>query len=201
MSNFDYKKYSLENLENWLHDALSCDDSTVDDIYDCIYKVVSENYSYHKQNADRCYELMERLKGHRPISFDDITIQDKKYTAQYTEEELNAMCDQAELDQLVEQVKQDGGYEWTPTPPREYLDSMYPDIPDDLNVPIVSEKVSRWVLPVEQDLGSDDCYITLPDDLLEQVNWGEGEQLEWIDRGDGSFELRKVSNSLEPDEC
>lgn len=193
MTDFDYKKYSLENLENWLHDALSCDDTTVDDIYDCIYKVVSENYSYHKLNADRCYELMERLKGHRPISFvDECTIQDKKYVAQYTEEELNAMCDQAELNQLVEQVKKEGGYEWTPTSPKEYFDSMYPDVPDNPNVPIVSDKVSRWVLPVEQDLGSDDCYITLPDDLLEQVNWEEDDQLEWIDRGDGSFELRKV---------
>jgi hypothetical protein len=173
MTDFDYKKYSLENLENWLHDALSCDDTTVDDIYDCIYKVVSENYSYHKQNADRCYELMERLKGHRPISFvDECTIQDKKYVAQYTEEELNAMCDQAELNQLVEQVKKEGGYEWTPS--------------------TSTDKVKKWVLPVEQDLGSDDCYITLPDDLLEQVNWEEDDQLEWIDRGDGSFELRKV---------
>ena len=30
-----------------------------------------------------------------------------------------------------------GGYEYTPLPPKEYLDSMYPDIPDDTNEFIV----------------------------------------------------------------
>ena len=40
---------------------------------------------------------------------------------QYTEEELNAMCDKAELDQLVDQVRQEGGYDWTPEPSKKSL--------------------------------------------------------------------------------
>ena len=31
------------------------------------------------------------------------------------------------------------GFEWTPLPSKEYLDSMYPDIPDDTNEPVVNE--------------------------------------------------------------
>lgn len=31
------------------------------------------------------------------------------------------------------------GFEWAPYPTKEYLDSMYPDIPDDANEPVVNE--------------------------------------------------------------
>ena len=45
----DYKNYSLENLENWLHDAMSAGEATPQEIYDGIVKVVRENHEYHKQ--------------------------------------------------------------------------------------------------------------------------------------------------------
>ena len=35
---------------------------------------------------------------------------------QYTEEELNAMCDKAELEVELEQIRKEGGFEWTPEP-------------------------------------------------------------------------------------
>lgn len=59
----DYKKYSLENLETWAHDALSCAEATPQEIYDTIYKVVQENYYIYKHHASRCYELMLLLNG------------------------------------------------------------------------------------------------------------------------------------------
>jgi hypothetical protein len=52
------------------------------------------------------------------------------------------------------------------------------------------DKVTKWVLPVEED--GDDCVITFPDDLLEAANLKEGDQIEWIDQGDGSYILQKV---------
>lgn len=52
--------------------------------------------------------------------------------------------------------------------------------------------MKKWTLPVEVDGLTGDCLITLPDDLLEKVGWKENDQLEWIDRDDGSFELRKA---------
>ena len=52
-----------------------------------------------------------------------------------------------------------------------------------------------WTLPVETvfngDSGEEDYVITLPNDLLEESGWKEGDDLEWIDRGDGAFQLRK----------
>ena len=63
MTNFDYKKYSLENLEKWIEDALSSAEASPQEIYDTIHKVVSENYYHHKHHASRAYELMEKLNG------------------------------------------------------------------------------------------------------------------------------------------
>lgn len=54
------------------------------------------------------------------------------------------------------------------------------------------ETQNKWTLPVNVDGLTGDCLITLPDDLLEKVGWKENDQLEWVDRGDSSFELRKV---------
>jgi bifunctional DNA-binding transcriptional regulator/antitoxin component of YhaV-PrlF toxin-antitoxin module len=47
-------------------------------------------------------------------------------------------------------------------------------------------KVNKWILPVD-----DDYNITFPEDLLEQTGWKEGDVLEWIDQGDGSFKMVK----------
>jgi bifunctional DNA-binding transcriptional regulator/antitoxin component of YhaV-PrlF toxin-antitoxin module len=59
----------------------------------------------------------------------------------------------------------------------------------------------KWQLPIQVDGLSGDCFVEFPDDLLEAANLKEGETVEWIDRGDGSFELRKVTKPLEMDEC
>lgn len=56
------------------------------------------------------------------------------------------------------------------------------------------DKVTKWILPVEQIIeeGIDNYFITLPDDLLETVNWKENDTLEWVDNGNGSYTLQKV---------
>jgi hypothetical protein len=65
------------------------------------------------------------------------------------------------------------------------------------------DKVVKWVLPVERKIedGIDDYYIQFPDDLLEAANLKPGDEIEWVDRGDGSYLLRKVTKSLGMDEC
>ena len=59
----------------------------------------------------------------------------------------------------------------------------------------VKDKVIKWQLPIEMDGLSGECYVQFPDDLLEAANLKEGDPVEWIDRGDGSFELRKVNGT------
>ncbi len=158
MTDFDYKKYSLENLENWLHDALSSGEASPQEIYDTIHKVVSENYYHHKHHASRAYELMEKLNGLSPITFKSCNNDDP-----------SPECQSAWTD-------------FWESSHQEYLNTQ-------------KDKVNRWVLPLELDGLTGECYIRLPDDLLELANLKEGDQVEWIDREDGSFEMRKVNGT------
>ena len=42
---------------------------------------------------------------------------------------------------------------------------------------------------------SDDGILTFPPEMIETLGWKEDDVLEWIDSGDGSFELRKINES------
>ena len=187
---FNYKKYSLGKLEEWIHDAISCDEATPQEIYDVIKGVVSENYYTYKNQTERCYELLALLNGNGRghIQAYDKLICDKddpspecqkswnsfwEDNSQYTEEELNVMCDKAASDQEKDKCREYNLRE------AEYYNKQ--------------DKVVRWQLPLEVDGLTGECYVQLPDDLLSQVNWKEGEQLEWIDNKNGSFTLRKVN--------
>lgn len=35
-------------------------------------------------------------------------------------------------------------------------------------------------------------FIEFPDEVMDQVGWKEGDNIKWIDNGDGSFTLKKV---------
>ncbi len=108
-SDFSYKKYSLEQLDNWVNDALNCEDLTPQDIYDTVIKCVDESVEYHKKYLAKSNELLSLLKGQRPVNLDksvsEVTSKDwidfweenyyPEESHQYTEEELNAMCDAA----------------------------------------------------------------------------------------------------------
>ena len=63
------------------------------------------------------------------------------------------------------------------------------------------DKVVKWRLPVEEVKDSDtdetEYFITFPDDLLEAANLKPGDYVEWVDRNDGSFLLRKVTKTEE----
>ena len=59
----------------------------------------------------------------------------------------------------------------------------------------VQDKVIKWQLPVEQV--HEEYFITFPDDLLEAANLKAGDDVEWVDRDDGSFLLRKVTKTEE----
>ena len=113
----NYKDYSLDKLKEWLHDVLSCEDATPDEVFDVFKEVVQESYDYHKSSLDKAKRFLDMING------------------------------------------------------------------------IVTDK---WVVPVEQFEGTDECLITFPDDLIEKVGWKEGDTLNWKDNGDGSFTLTKV---------
>ena len=184
----DYKKYSLGQVENFLYDAMSTD-ATPQEIYDVIKGVVQDNYYTYKNQTSKAYELLALLNGNgeghiapkAKLVVPPITC-DKEDTSpeckgawndfweenyypeehqQYTEEELNAMCDAA--------------------------------------TSAKKGKVNKWVLPVEYI--DDENFVSLPEDLLEAANLKEGDIVNWIDQGDGSFKMIKVTKPLEMEEC
>ena len=160
---FDYKKYSLENLENWLHDAISCSEASPQEIYNVIKGVIREEYYIYKNHTERCSELLELLNGHRPVNFDD----------------------------LYDDVMSEKEYYEPSMPPWGHSDLEY------LAANSKKDKVTKWVLPVQLDGLTGDCVVNLPDDLLEAANLKEGDQIEWVDRGDGSYLLKKVEKISE----
>ncbi len=60
------------------------------------------------------------------------------------------------------------------------------------------DKVVKRSLPVEIDSVSGEYYVTFPDDLLEATNLKEGDQVEWVDLGNGSFKLIKKEKKEQP---
>jgi hypothetical protein len=193
----DYKKYSLEQLENWMHDAMSCGDATPQEIYDVIIGVVKDNYYIYKKQASQAYKLLALLngngKGHIE-AFDDCVDkilscnkddpspeckgawndfwEDNDSASEYNLREAEYYNKGVELDTLTKEVKAEGGYGWTPEP---------------------SDKVVKWQLPIEVDGPSGEYFVMFPDDLLEVANLKEGDTVEWVDKGDGSYILRKVN--------
>ena len=139
-SNFNYKEYSLEQLKDWMYNAL--DNASPHEIYSTIREVTQEQYNYYKENAQKCFGLLELLSGHRPVNLDS---------------------------------------KWN-----EWEETYYPEE--------VKDKVKKWVLPTEVDGLTGDVFVTFPDDLLEAADLKEGDRVEWIDQGDGSYLLKKVND-------
>jgi hypothetical protein len=175
---FDYKKYSLEQLENWVHDAVS-GDASPQEIYDVIKGVVEEQYHYFKHHTGRCYELLALLNnngtGHIKGYENNLECDkdDKSPECQ------NAWNDFWEENYYPEEVKDDGMRPWGHSD-LEYLIANKKD------------KVKKWILPTELDGLTGDVFVNFPDDLLEAANLKEGDQIEWVDQGDGSYLLKKV---------
>ena len=237
---FNYKKYSLENLEKWVEDALNSAEASPQEIYDCIRKVVEDNYYCYKNQTSRCYELLALLngngKGHIP-AYDEYVEKKENFVCdkddksskcqkawndfweenyypeehqQYTEEELNAMCDKAESDQEKQKCCEYNLREAEYYDKRARLDRSYDEMIADgywmtddgfWMPPEKKDKVVKWKLPVEIDGLSGECYVNFPDDLMEAADIKENDMVEWINQGNGSYLLRKVTKPIAMEEC
>ena len=131
-------------------------------------------------------------------------------SVQYTDEELNAMCDAAE------EKHSKHYYDYTRNDPNrrnpfdkeknttltydEAVAAGWEMTADGFWMPPNKDKVKKWVLPVEEckDVDTDETeyFVSFPDDLLEASNLKEGDQIEWVDQGDGSYLLRKVDTIM-----
>jgi len=91
-SDFSYRKYSLEQLDNWVHDALNCEDLTPQDIYDTIVKCVDESVEYHKKQLTKNVEVLSLLKGHRPVVDFDYTATGEKFPLVCDKDDKSPEC-------------------------------------------------------------------------------------------------------------
>jgi len=153
---------------------------------------------------------------------------------QYTEEELNAMCDKAASDEEKEKCREYNLREAEYYNKRAELDAKHSEYyydytRNDLDRPnpFKTEKTlnydeavaagwtmtddgfwlpsqetpkKKWQLSVEMH-PSGEYFVIFPDDLLEAAKLKEGDTVEWVDNGDGSYLLRKVTQPLKSDEC
>jgi hypothetical protein len=185
----DYKKYSLEQVENFLYDAMSTE-ATPTEIYDVIKKVVEDNYYTYKVQTQKAEELLSLLTGHRHVDFDD-----KDHSEYYYDYDRNkAATKTCDKDDSSQYCKDSWNDFWDNQYSEETLDAM-------CDAAEKTDKVKKWILPVEADGPSGEYFITFPDDLLEAANLEEGDQVNWIDNGDGSYTMTKVSKPLKMNEC
>ena len=135
-SDFDYKHYCLQQLDNWVNDALSCVDITPQEIYNSIIKCVEDSSDYHKQNLSKGTDLLSLLKGNRPVEFEDEKAREREYNRREIEyynkrAKLDAQHSKyyydydrndpnrenpflKDLNHQIEEIRKEGGYEWTP---------------------------------------------------------------------------------------
>jgi hypothetical protein len=126
----DYKKYSLDKLQEWVHDAMNSDASP-HEIYSAIREAVREDYYYHKDCISRASGLLELLSGHRPVAGnitlhcdkDDKSPECQKAWNSFWEEHYypeEVKSDEYSVNGLshqeIEAIREAGGYEWTPDP-------------------------------------------------------------------------------------
>ena len=160
MTDFNYKKYSLENLENWMHDAMSAGEATPQEIYDVIVDVVKDNYYTYKKQASEAYELLALLNGNGGWSVEDV-LKEKEYyepsMPPWGHSDLEYMihnkeplsCDKddpspegkgewndfwQQVDEDVKENLQNEGYDWTPVGPKDGY-PLYVNQEGDVSVP------------------------------------------------------------------
>ena len=46
------------------------------------------------------------------------------------------------------------------------------------------------IVTIQEDEG--DLIFPFPDEIIDELGWKDGDQLEWIDNGDGSLTVRKL---------
>jgi hypothetical protein len=188
MSDFDYKKYSLEQLKEWVDNAILSSEASPQEIYDVIKNVVDENYHYFKHHTGRCYDLLCLLNGNGKGHIQGWDEWEKTYYP----EETQKSCDK---DDPSLECKKSWTSFW-----EESDDGMRPWGHSDLEYLVSNQKkdkVVKWVLPVEvvrdEDTDKDEYCVTFPEDLLEAADLKEGDRVEWVDQGDGSYLIKKVN--------
>ena len=204
----NYKKYSLENLENWMHDAMSASEATPQEIYDVIVDVVKDNYYTYKKCASEAYELLALLNGngagHVGVDLD------------YPKEKPVVPLTTCDKDDTSEECVKSWNDFWVNDEyalrESEYYNSPSPQESSEERVERINESLEgkaeygesfqkTWNVPIEEDGVTGEIYVTFPPEVLKQANISEGDEVEWIDNKNGTYTAKKIEKIIRTDEC
>ena len=56
-----------------------------------------------------------------------------------------------------------------------------------------SRKISnnKWLIEVQENGSTKELFVEFPEDAINQVGWHDGDILEWINNGNGSWTIQK----------
>lgn len=158
----NYSEYSLKKLEEWLFDVIHNQDVSVSEICQTIFNFLD-------QEEESCELQLHRIQSLRKM-MQSKTNQTKT-------------CD----------INDDSEYcksSWNSFWQNDTLD--FTSSESENTSVTFDDKVNSWILPVEIDGPSGECFVTFPNDLLNQLDWKEGDKIEYIDNKNGSFTIKKV---------
>lgn len=59
-----------------------------------------------------------------------------------------------------------------------------------------SGSVKKYWIETIQEGEDGELVLPFPQELLDEVGWKPGDNLEWVDRGDGTWEIRQKNEPL-----
>jgi len=57
--------------------------------------------------------------------------------------------------------------------------------------PYVKVSDTEWIITVQENGKTKELFVQFPPDAINQMGWSEGDTLEWLDNGDGSWAIQK----------
>lgn len=160
--NMDYKDTLLSNLESLINEAISEDEITPTQIYDCISKTVKDSYYYHKNCASSSYELMTKFNNHN-------SWEEYYYPEEYSR---NRMTYQDYINAGY-QMTADGFWIKEQKKSKEKYKPY----------------TSYYTARVELDPASGEYYMSIPSSLLQTLHWKEGDDLTITLQDDKSLKI------------
>ena len=156
-------KYTMEQLNAFLYDALNEENLSAEEIYEAIIETVAEHTGYLQVQYQKSQQLFDLLKGAaKPY---------KSPWNQFIEDNKDGF--------LSQERESNFPNEDDCMPPWGHSDLEYASKHSE------ETKVKSWVLPVD-----DEGVITLPEDLLERTGWKEGDTLVY-EISDGGVIVRR----------
>ena len=52
---------------------------------------------------------------------------------------------------------------------------------------------NQWILTVQENGKDRELYVQFPEAVINQMGWSEGDTLEWLDNGDGSWTIQQTN--------